>query len=158
MLVNDRGKRSIKDLCSQNGTFVDGKPVQSATLTVGGSIRLGAVTLEVLDRLSDKSRFAENDDATPRAAVKEAADAHLRARRFPPARMRLVRLLLQGYSEKKIAARSDVTRHTIDWHVKAIYKELGVHSRAELSAHFRENETIPLAHDTNAGTVLRHQA
>ncbi len=40
-------------------------------------------------------------------------------------------LLLQGLSNKQIAAKLGVTEHTIEFHLKNIYAKLGVRSRAE---------------------------
>jgi DNA-binding CsgD family transcriptional regulator len=46
----------------------------------------------------------------------------------------VLRLLLSGLSEKQIAARLDLSRHTVHNHVKEIYRVVGVQSRAELMA------------------------
>ena len=40
--------------------------------------------------------------------------------------------LLQGDSEKRIAARLGISPHTVNRHVQRLYREFGVHSRAEL--------------------------
>lgn len=54
--------------------------------------------------------------------------------RLSPALVRTLTLLLQGASEKQIAARNELSRHTVHDHVKAIYRRWGVNSRAELLA------------------------
>jgi DNA-binding NarL/FixJ family response regulator len=51
-----------------------------------------------------------------------------------------------------------VTRHTVDGHVKAIYRKLGVHSRAELSALFRKHELVHAASDPNARPIRLQRA
>lgn len=40
--------------------------------------------------------------------------------------------LLQGDSEKQIAARLGISPHTVNRHVQRLYREFGVHSRAQL--------------------------
>lgn len=58
---------------------------------------------------------------------------------FPPARKRVLHLLLRGLAEKQVAQKLDLSENTVHWHRKEIYDELGVHSRAELAACFRED-------------------
>jgi DNA-binding CsgD family transcriptional regulator len=43
-------------------------------------------------------------------------------------------LLLAGNAEKQIAARLEISRHTVHVYVKKIYKRFGVNSRPELLA------------------------
>ena len=52
--------------------------------------------------------------------------------RLSAAEARIFVLLLGGLSEKEIAARQKISRHTVHNHVKRIYSAYGVHSRAEL--------------------------
>lgn len=42
--------------------------------------------------------------------------------------------LMRGLSEAAIARRMKLSRHTVHEHVKAIYKQLRVHNRAEMLA------------------------
>ena len=53
---------------------------------------------------------------------------------LPPRLGRLLPLLLDGHSEKEIAAHLGLSRHTVHEYVKQIYKHTGVHSRAQLMA------------------------
>ncbi|PIR00729.1 MAG: hypothetical protein COV66_04690 [Nitrospinae bacterium CG11_big_fil_rev_8_21_14_0_20_45_15] len=46
----------------------------------------------------------------------------------------LVFLIKEGFSEKEIAARLFVSPHTVNTHMKNIYRKFGIHSRAELIA------------------------
>jgi len=46
----------------------------------------------------------------------------------------VLRLLVQGVSEKEAAAALHVSYHTVHSHVKLIYRQLGVSSRGELVA------------------------
>ncbi len=142
VLVNDRGKLSIRNLGSRNGTFVDGKPVQSATLRVGSSLRIGCVTLDVVDHPFKSGRADDDSAATPRTPVRDSADAWLRAAGFGPKRKQVLSLLLDGLGEKQIAPRLDMSVPTVQWHTHAIYDALNVHTRAQLAAHFRNRDAI----------------
>jgi DNA-binding NarL/FixJ family response regulator len=52
-----------------------------------------------------------------------------------PRRQREVLLvLIQGWSEKHLAAQLNLSVHTVHVHIKCIYEHYGVHSRAELLA------------------------
>ena len=53
-----------------------------------------------------------------------------------PRQKQTLRLLLSGDSEKQIATKLLRSRHTVHEHVKAIYRAIGVNSRAELFARF----------------------
>jgi DNA-binding CsgD family transcriptional regulator len=158
VLVRQGGELLIRDLGSQNGSFVDGKRVRWSELRAGSSLRLGDVTLDVVDRLPAGSRSDDDADDTDRGPVRDHTEAAVRATQLPPAQKRVLRLLLEGYSEKQIAGQCLVTRHTVDGHVKAIYRKFGVHSRAALAALFRETESVPAAREPNARLVRLHRA
>jgi DNA-binding NarL/FixJ family response regulator len=49
-----------------------------------------------------------------------------------PVRRAIVLLLLEGCSRKQIALKLNRSQHTIDGHLKAIYREVGVGDRARL--------------------------
>ena len=48
----------------------------------------------------------------------------------------VLRYLLQGDAEKEVAAKLRLSRHTIPRYAQAIYRELSVHTRAELLAKY----------------------
>jgi DNA-binding CsgD family transcriptional regulator len=48
----------------------------------------------------------------------------------------VLELLLAGHSEKRVAGELGISPHTAHQYVKALYAHFGVHSRAELLAHF----------------------
>jgi DNA-binding NarL/FixJ family response regulator len=57
-----------------------------------------------------------------------------------PHELRLVKLLVEGYSYKSAAAELGVTVHTIGFHIQNIYSKLRVHSKSEAVARaLREN-------------------
>lgn len=49
----------------------------------------------------------------------------------------VLRCLLGGDSEKQVAARLDLSPHTVNRHVRRLYERFGVHSRGELMFHCR---------------------
>jgi DNA-binding CsgD family transcriptional regulator len=51
-----------------------------------------------------------------------------------PRERQTLELLLTGNAEKQIAARLDISRHTVHVYVKSLYKRFGVNSRSELLA------------------------
>lgn len=53
-----------------------------------------------------------------------------------PRQRQVVELLLAGISEKQVAHELQISRHTVNDHIKAIYQRLGVNSRGELMARF----------------------
>jgi DNA-binding CsgD family transcriptional regulator len=53
---------------------------------------------------------------------------------LPPRLRQVLDCLLEGDSEKQVAARLGLSRHTVHDHVKALYRRLGVTSRPELMA------------------------
>ena len=44
----------------------------------------------------------------------------------------IVLLITQGQSRKEIAAQLGSSKHTIDWHLRRLYRDLGVRSMAEI--------------------------
>lgn len=58
------------------------------------------------------------------------------SRQLSPKQRVALRLLLSGDSEKQIAAKLRRSPHTVHMHIKAIYRTLGVTSRAELFSQF----------------------
>jgi DNA-binding CsgD family transcriptional regulator len=49
-----------------------------------------------------------------------------------PREREILKLLKQGYSDKRIAAMLQRSAHTVHRHVESIFKKLGVHSRRDL--------------------------
>jgi DNA-binding CsgD family transcriptional regulator len=59
----------------------------------------------------------------------------------PPLPAQLTRVLgclLEGDSEKQVAARMGISRHTVNRHVQRLYRQFGVHSRGELMCRCRK--------------------
>lgn len=77
-------------------------------------------------------------------AGRHLAMPEARAEDGPPLPFRLQQVLaclLQGDNEKRIAARLGLSPHTVNRHVQRLYREFGVHSRAELM--YRHSEMLP---------------
>jgi DNA-binding NarL/FixJ family response regulator len=70
----------------------------------------------------------------------EAAEA---AAALSPRQRATLRGLLAGLSEKEVAHRLGISRHTLHEHVCAIYERLGVDSRAQLLARFIPPDALP---------------
>jgi len=56
--------------------------------------------------------------------------------KLPPRQRQTLDRLLAGDSEKQIAARLEVSKHTVHIYVKSLYRRFGVCSRGELLAQF----------------------
>lgn len=117
----------LSDCGSRNGTFVNGVPIQTVQLPPQpATIAFGSVVCAL-------EWFTPPD---------EDDDAHSTAAGQPPqspidltaAEERVFHLLLGGFTEKTIATKLNLSRHTVHTHVKRIYKLYGIHTRAELLA------------------------
>ena len=53
----------------------------------------------------------------------------------------IVLLLIDGLSYKEIASRSFISMATLNTHVRNIYDKLGIHSRSEIAAKFRNQKS-----------------
>jgi pSer/pThr/pTyr-binding forkhead associated (FHA) protein len=122
----DRETVMVRDLNSQNGTYVDGQKIVEARLNKGQDIRFGAAAFIMKD-LGDLISELSTDQVSEASA--SAARIFL-----SPAQRRIFDLLVRGDAEKEIAATVKLSPHTIHNHVKAIYKAYDVHSRGELLA------------------------
>jgi pSer/pThr/pTyr-binding forkhead associated (FHA) protein len=133
-LLIDGSTVTVRDLESRNGTFVEEEPIQSRQVEFGNRIRFGSVTL-VVRRFAacDVEKELETLDAdhAGKSRLATAAESPLSA-----AQRRVFDLLLSGLSEKQVAAKLLVSRHTVHTHVRQIYRSLKVRSRAELLARF----------------------
>ncbi len=127
----------FKDLGSSNGSFVNDDRVNSATVQIGDTLRLGEVALDVSD-----SNFVEASSVyierkpTKLSAPGKPVDFDGAMNGVSAAQHRVLRLLLTGKSEKEVAEGLHVSPHTVHSHVKQLYRHFCVSSRAELMAYF----------------------
>jgi DNA-binding CsgD family transcriptional regulator len=52
-----------------------------------------------------------------------------------PTELRVAHLAAEGLSNREIAEHTFVSRHTVAWHLRNIYRKLQVESRAQLTPH-----------------------
>jgi DNA-binding CsgD family transcriptional regulator len=132
IVVQDQESVVVRDMASFNGTFVNGVRVRESPLVPGDNLRIGRISFDLVEG-SEAPAGLDDDNATPPLSQLRT-DSHGRLERLTPGQRRVLRLLLAGLSEKQIAARLDLSRHTVHNHVKEIYRVVGVQSRAELMA------------------------
>lgn len=125
----------IRDLNSRNGTFLDGVRVTRCALLSGKSLRIGDITFEVI---GSQSTARTNTLAKLKSTtVKHEIPVGVINTGFgglSDGQRQVLRLLVQGASEKEAAASLHLSYHTVHSHVKLIYRQLGVSSRGELVA------------------------
>ncbi len=115
----------IEDLGSLNGSFIgDGRIVIGYAAT-GDVVRFGKMEFRVnaYETVDDESTKSVRGDLL----IPDAND-------LSPAQHRVFMALLDGFSEKEVATKLDVSRHTVHNHVREIYARFNVTSRAELMA------------------------
>jgi DNA-binding CsgD family transcriptional regulator len=134
----------LKDRESRNGSFVNDKQVSEATFCVGDVLRLGHVVLDVIDEASVKQATAILEHRVTKVSKGEGGRFAYEStiERLSDTQLRVLRLLLTGMAEKEMAAKLFVSPHTVHSHVQAVYRELGVTSRAELMAMFIDRAVI----------------
>lgn len=123
-------KASICDLCSCNGTFINGERVSCAEIKFGDQVQLGTVSFRVRASAGAEKRD-DSDSATDRNADKPRAIGR-KLHNLSPAQRRVVELLLEGLPEKLVAARLNLSITTVHNHIQAVYRIFNVHSRSEL--------------------------
>jgi len=74
-------------------------------------------------------------------APNHARDSDLRG--LKPAQRRVFFAACEGLSSREIGHRFKRSRHTVDTHLRAIFKVFGVHSRGELQAEARRRGIVP---------------
>ncbi len=127
----------VKDMGSRNGTFVDGVRVeQEAEVQPGQVVRFGSARFQLVSHEQAVDSGHENS-ALSTFVVKDVPPAHHAAYiKLSDAQKRVLDLLLDGNSEKEVAVKLEISRHTVHNHVKEIYKRMTVNSRPELLALF----------------------
>lgn len=119
----------VADLGSSNGTFVEGTRIATAPLLVTQHVTFGVVEFMLIapsveDALG--SEMETNKEKVPTTPLERARAKLSRAQG------RILDLIAQGLSEKKIAGQLHLSVATVHNHIQAIYRSFKVHSRAEL--------------------------
>lgn len=127
----------IADLGSRNKTFVNGKSIEKATAKVGDEVRFGRVAFRVV----------KGADYAPRPDTREL-DTGIHKHSSPaleldelrslltPAQLRVMSCILAGHSEKETGRKLGISHHTVHNHIREIYSQMKVQSRAELLSLF----------------------
>lgn len=123
------GVIAVVDLNSRNGTFIDEQRVESANVLCGQQLRFGQVAFVIKDEQTDHDSDRNTDWSAGEPLGRLATE-----NKFSPAQQRVLRLMLQGHSEKETARKLHLSPHTVHNHLQTIYGLLGVHSRPELLA------------------------
>jgi len=121
---------TISDLNSRNGTFVNEQRIHSCSLAVGNHVKIGAIPFFVVGEDSEglfDSDFETVDHRGDRVAIPESI-----IQKLSRAEISVLLLLVEGLTEKQVAAGLNVSWNTVHVHVQQIYRILKVHSRAEL--------------------------
>jgi DNA-binding CsgD family transcriptional regulator len=118
--VIDSGEVSVTDLGSRNGTFLNGRRVESASLRDGDELRVGPVVL--------RFGYVGGGVYQPSAAGSEAGDSEL-----SPRELEVARLVAEGLTNADVGKRLHISPATVGRHLSNIYQRLGIHSRAALT-------------------------
>lgn len=124
----------VRDLKSVNGTFVNGREVRKQQLQPGDVLQIGPLMLQVVRAVESGEKvfdvgFDQESTPIPGEMRKTLEIVNLAARD-----QEIVKLLVEGYTEKQVAVHTKMTQNAVHSHVKALYKRLGVSSRAQLIA------------------------
>lgn len=101
-------------------------------------------------RAAHKSPFSERDKAVVHVIFRQVGWLHRHGTNEPagemtvglsPRQRQVLHRLLEGDGKKQIAARMNISEHTVGDHVKDIFSHFGVHSRGELQAVFLMGST-----------------
>ncbi len=107
---------TINDLGSTNGTFVEGDRIESATLSPGGTVGVGAgVVLQLVYQFRDA----------------QAA----RLERLSKREREVAMMVARAMSNEAIATALGVKRRTVETHLERVYAKTGFKSRVELSTY-----------------------
>jgi DNA-binding NarL/FixJ family response regulator len=107
--------------------------------TKSGRRNVYVSTLIVRDRADPLVIHLLRDDARDRSTPSAAREpaAHLTARQ-----LQVVRLLAEGVTARRIAARLGLAETTVRNHIRAVLSELGVHSQLEAVAKARRQGLV----------------
>lgn len=131
------GQLTITDLESRNNTFVGGAPIKQMTAKSGDEVRFGRISFVIL-KASDYAPRPDRREAETGIlkANSPALEFHELRSRLTPAQLRVMTCILAGHSEKEIGRKLGISHHTVHNHIREIYSQMKVQSRAELLSLF----------------------
>jgi DNA-binding CsgD family transcriptional regulator len=133
IVVADSMTVMVQDLDSCNGTFVEGERISKKRPCAGQHVMFGNVLYTVLS--IERADPSESEVETAPGALPEAPQELARTI-LTVAQRRILKNLLRGLAEKKVASHLHLSPNTVHNHVQAIYRAFKVHSRPELLALF----------------------
>jgi DNA-binding NarL/FixJ family response regulator len=123
----------VTDLASKNGTFVEeARVVATATVALGGRVRFGTLNFLTAGQEEGTEEPCSSLETENPPPARPVWGRNTGPEQLSVAQQRVFRLVMEGLSEKRIAAQLRISPCTVHNHVTAIYRAYGVHSRAEL--------------------------
>jgi DNA-binding NarL/FixJ family response regulator len=122
LTVKEDGEVEVVDLGSKNGTFVNARRVDRASLREGDEVRFG----EAVVRLLFVGRIEPPARMSPEPKVDRPAE--LSAREYEVAC-----LVADGLTNAEIGKTLHISPATVGRHLSNIYERLSIHSRAALA-------------------------
>jgi DNA-binding CsgD family transcriptional regulator len=126
----------VRDLESRNGTYVEGKRVQSADVQAGQQLQFGCVQLQIAKSAANDAELGSELETQSISDVFEWLPTASGKVALTTAERRVFDLILAGLAEKEVAHRLEISPNTVHCHIRKIYDAFGVSSRAELMARF----------------------
>lgn len=137
---------TVQDQGSRNGTQINGRAIHGEeTVSDGDEVRVGPYILRVFFEIGDAIRCFVNSEISTCADMIRPCSVDLRSLKFPdltPAQRRVYEGFAEGLSEKEVAARLNISVHTVHTHAKAIYKTFAISSRAELVRRWAAQQAV----------------
>lgn len=132
MAVIDYVPKPVDDLPARcAGALERAEARQALQRTAEALAEWNAWIAEASERIGALRRRLLDDAPTP-AAPTDSPDPGLALQELSPREYEVVTLLAEGLSNKELAARLDISLHTVKNHVKSIFRKLEVASRLEL--------------------------
>jgi DNA-binding CsgD family transcriptional regulator len=128
-LWSEKKKLWVRDLKSTQGTYVNGSRIQQRHLAFGDLLQVGPLVAHVVRSLAEGEKVFGGgmEEDVPGAGAPSPPLLLL-----SPVEHEIVRLLVEGHSEKEVGTCLHLGQHSVHSHVKRIYQRLGISSRAEL--------------------------
>lgn len=132
LVVEASGAILLVDLASRNGTHLNGRKVEQASLRDGDELRVGPVVLRLRYVGARGQAVAAPVAAAPSAPAPTPAPAP--ALPLSPRELEVARLVATGLTNAEIGKQLHISPATVGRHLSNVYERLGIHSRAALAA------------------------
>lgn len=124
LTVGDDAEVRLTDLGSRNGSFVNGRRVESTALREGDELRFGPVVLRL--------RYPGRPTASQPAALPS------RPATLSPREFEVACLVAEGLTNAEVGKRLFISPATVGRHLSNIYERLDIHSRAALARYISD--------------------